>query len=228
MRRQPSMCLCARCAELLQHPPRQISPRAGGLVPIWAAQNYGVREVKSVLLAAKDRRDPAAIETMAAAIDAMLRKLVAAGVLLDPRLKPWVLVPAPTRKSSARTRGGDPITAVCRQVARRQQGGRMWVAPLLVTREHAADSAGLSAQQRSVNLRGQLRIDAEIWQRFQQAASCSAANSSNKQTPTKTTSELQIILVDDVVTTGATLRHSVLTLGAMGLQTTIASVFSAA
>ena len=92
------------------------------------------------------------------------------------------LVPAPSRPAAARARGGDHVLRLCRRLARADAGLR--VAPALRLGRRARDSVGLDAAARVANLAGQLRVDATALP------------------PAQAT----VILVDDVVTTGATLR----------------------
>jgi predicted amidophosphoribosyltransferase len=92
------------------------------------------------------------------------------------------LVPAPSRPAAARARGGDHVLRLCRQLAR---GDPRWrVAPVLRLGRRARDSVGLDAAARAANLAGRLRVNARALP------------------PAGAT----VILVDDVVTTGATLR----------------------
>jgi predicted amidophosphoribosyltransferase len=94
----------------------------------------------------------------------------------------WWLVPAPSRPSAARARGGDHVLRLCRHLARADP--RLRVAPALSLRRGARDSVGLGASERAANLAGRLRVRAAL------LPPPGAA----------------VLLVDDVVTTGATLR----------------------
>jgi predicted amidophosphoribosyltransferase len=92
-------------------------------------------------------------------------------------------VPAPSRAAAARERGGDHVARLCRAVAARRPGVR--VARPLRLSIRARDSVGLDAEQRAANLAGRVRV---------RPAALPAPGTGS------------VLLVDDVVTTGATLR----------------------
>jgi predicted amidophosphoribosyltransferase len=94
------------------------------------------------------------------------------------------LVPAPSRRAAARERGGDPVTAMARAAAgfAATRGLATGVAPCLVTAGAARDSVGLDAASRAANLANRVR-----W--LPRGAPPEGA---------------QVLLVDDVFTTGAT------------------------
>jgi predicted amidophosphoribosyltransferase len=92
------------------------------------------------------------------------------------------LVPAPSRPAAARARGGDHMLRLCRHLARGDPAYR--IAPALRLGRRARDSVGLDAAGRAANLAGRLRVTA-------------------RALPPPGS---PVILVDDVVTTGATLR----------------------
>jgi predicted amidophosphoribosyltransferase len=94
---------------------------------------------------------------------------------------PVWLVPAPSRPAAARARGGDHVARLCRAVAARRPGMR--VARPLRLGSGARDSVGLDAEQRAANLAGRVRVR-----------------------PAALPGSGTVLLVDDVVTTGATLR----------------------
>jgi predicted amidophosphoribosyltransferase len=101
--------------------------------------------------------------------------------ILRPPAVTW-LVPAPSRPSAARARGGDHVVRLCRALG----AGRpdVQVARPLRLARRARDSVGLDAVQRAQNLSGRLRV---------RPAALPPAGA-------------PVLLVDDVVTSGATLR----------------------
>ncbi|AQT81232.1 phosphoribosyltransferase [Mycolicibacterium litorale] len=105
---------------------------------------------------------------------------------------PSTIVPAPTRVLAARRRGGDPVT----RIAARATGNhpRISVTQALRTRAFARDSVGLTSADRERNLRGRIKLTRSVTG--------------------------PVLLVDDIVTTGATARESVRILEAAGAQVT--------
>ena len=114
---------------------------------------------------------------------------------------PVVLVPAPSRPAAARERGGDHVARLCRAVAARRPGVRV-VRPLRLARR-ARDSVGLDAEQRAANLAGRVRVRPRALRSFGTGT---------------------VLLVDDVVTTGATVRACHDALAAAGIEVSAAVV----
>lgn len=94
--------------------------------------------------------------------------------------RPLTVVPAPTRRAAARRRGGDPVAGIAAAAAAAACTG---YAPALRTAGRARDSVGLGAAGRERNIAGRVR--------------------------TAGTVTGEVVLVDDVVTTGATAREAV-------------------
>jgi predicted amidophosphoribosyltransferase len=103
---------------------------------------------------------------------------------------PLTVVPAPTRRMAARRRGGDPVTRVVRAATADLPGIAMLPALRLTGRTR--DSVGLSSADRQRNLAGRVRLTRPV--------------------------PGVAVIVDDVVTTGATACESVRALHAAGVQ----------
>jgi predicted amidophosphoribosyltransferase len=101
---------------------------------------------------------------------------------------PLTVVPAPTRRWAARRRGGDPVTRVAVAATALHRG--LSVVQALRTRALVADSVGLSSAARQRNIAGRVRAVRPV--------------------------AGEVLVVDDIVTTGATARESVRVLQTIG------------
>src|SRR6478752_9345394 len=111
----PSIRWCPACAqELTVHPdqPHLITPRVDPGVPVLSLGRYaGAR--REAIVAVKEHGRADLITPLAAALQAGLERLLTWGVIGTP----LIVVPAPTRRSAARRRGGDPVTRIARAAA---------------------------------------------------------------------------------------------------------------
>jgi predicted amidophosphoribosyltransferase len=182
----PSTRWCAACANALAlkpDDPRLILPRVDPGVPVWALGRYaGAR--RQAIIAVKEHGRGDLIAPLSSALAAGLTRLLDWGIVE----RPLTLVPAPTRRSAARRRGGDPVTRMA--AAMTIPGVRVVVA--LRMRALVRDSVGLSTAARQRNISGRVRLHNRI-----------AGN---------------VLLVDDIVTTGATATESVRSLWGGGAR----------
>ncbi len=164
--------------------------RPGGPVavpPVFALTRYR-GPARAAIIAGKERNRRDLPPALGAAIGNGLLRLLASGAIAPPGAGALWLVPAPSRRGAARARGGDPVTAMATAAARvlAAAGRPAGVAPCLRTARGAADSVGLDAPARLANLADRVR--------FVPAGS-----------PPR---EAAAVLVDDVLTTGATVASA--------------------
>ena len=154
-------------------------------VPVWALTAY-TGPVRELVVAWKDRGRADLTGTLTAALAA--GAVHVARVLLAARLAspPLLVVPAPSSRAARRRRGGDLVGLLARSVAVSCEGAGVpaRAEPVLVQRRGRRDQVGLGARARGRNLGGGVRWRA--------------------RTPLLTPGQ-PVLLVDDVLTTGATL-----------------------
>ncbi|WP_280269871.1 ComF family protein [Nocardia wallacei] len=182
---------CARCAASLAGPPIRVRPRTDPGVPCWALGPYAGAGRRAVVAAKeRGRRDLAAPLGLA----------LARGLdTLRSRDRRLLLVPAPSRGAAARRRGGDPVARTARVAASWLPDCR--VVPVLAMRRGVRDSVGLGPSDRRHNLHGRIIV---------RNGSLPAALADPNA---------EVVLVDDVLTTGATAGESVLVLARAGVPT---------
>jgi predicted amidophosphoribosyltransferase len=175
----PSTRWCPACAHQLTVQPGEphlITPRVDTGVPVLSLGRYtGPR--REAIVAVKEHGRADLIAPLALTLRSGLQNLVAWGVIDTP----LTIVPAPTRRSAARRRGGDPITRMARAAGDGLPG--VDVIQALRLRALVRDSVGLSGADRQRNIAGRVKISKPI----------SGA----------------VLVVDDIVTTGATASESV-------------------
>lgn len=171
-----------------------VTPRVDPGVAVFGLGRYaGPRRQGIVALKEHGRRD--LIHPLARSLALGIHRLITWGVVGLP----LTVVPAPTRRSSARRRGGDPVA----RIAAVATAGHPDIAVLnaLRTAGLARDSVGLGTRARERNITGRVRAVAGV-----------IAG--------------EVLVVDDVVTTGVTAREAVRVLHAGGA--TVAAVLTLA
>jgi predicted amidophosphoribosyltransferase len=178
----PSTRWCEVCARQLQvrpDEPHLIAPRVQPGVPVFSLGRYAGAR-RNAIVAVKEHGRADLIRPLAVALDAALRRLQTWQVVEAP----LTVVPAPTRRLAARRRGGDPVARMA-QAATRQNPDAA-VVPALRMAALVRDSVGLSSAARQRNVAGRVRL-------------CRPADRLHGD----------VVLVDDIVTTGATAAESV-------------------
>jgi predicted amidophosphoribosyltransferase len=178
--------------------PRVITPRIDAGVPVFALGRYAGAR-RQVIVAMKDRGRSDLTAPLAYALALGVHRLLEWG-LLDV---PLTIVPAPTRSWAARRRGGDPVTRIATLATAAHP--HVTVVRALRMKALARDSAGLGSAARERNIAGRVLLT---------------------RRPVPAGSE--VLLVDDIVTTGATARESVRVLQTAGVRVAAVLALAAA
>lgn len=186
---RPGRPLCPACEPAPAPFEAWPSPPPAGLARPVAAADYDA-VARELVLGLKERR--------MLALAAPLSRLLAAAVAAHDLDGPVVLVPAPSRPSSVRARALDSTYLIARGAARLLDGD---VARLLRTRPGLVDNAGLDTAGRAANLAGSITCPSAGLRRL-------AARRTHAR----------VVIVDDVITTGATAREAQRALEAVGLS----------
>ncbi|MGV9297026.1 ComF family protein [Amycolatopsis sp. NPDC003676] len=165
--------VCTGCSTAWGSPTEVFRAPLTALAPAYALARYaGV--AKRTLIAYKERRRRD--------VAPFLGRVLAAGLTTLPpggsRASPWCLVPAPSRRTASRVRGGPHVLRIASEAARLTGG---YVAPALAL-TGGRDAVGLSRAERAANLEGRLRFAAAA----------------------RPPPGARVVVVDDVITTGAT------------------------
>ena len=142
-------------------------------------------QVSSVVLKAKEDGNRAARRLIAET----LYKSVDLIVKRDPQ-QPVLLVPIPSSRKAIRERGESFLHPIVKNVIKfAHSESRDWIwREILIHKKRVRDQAGLNSYERSQNLRGVFSVRDGVF------------------------ADRPIIVVDDVVTTGSTLRNAILAL----------------
>ena len=214
----PGPTWCCSCAHETGHTtpsggPRLVfpTPCPVGHPPTWAATSYeGAARAALVAFKDGDRRDLAAVlapilsHAIAAALgrDASLRAVLVTGN------GPVFVVPVPSSSAAVRRRGDAPLELLTRaalhEVALSER--ELIVSPALGLRRRVADQAGLDRGQRAGNLERAMQVQ-QRWRPNIRGVTC--------------------LLVDDVLTTGATLTEAARALRAAGAEHVAAATVAA-
>ncbi len=180
---------CALVLSVAADEPHVVNPRIDPQVPVFALGRYaGAR--RRAILAMKEHGRGDLVAPLARALAIGVHRLLTWGMVETP----LTIVPAPTRRSAARRRGGDPVTRMARLAGAAVPGHPdITVAQALRMKALARDSVGLGTAARERNIAGRVLL--------------------RGQRP-----RTEVVIVDDIVTTGATARESVRVLHAVGIR----------
>ncbi|MGZ6778318.1 MAG: ComF family protein [Mycobacterium sp.] len=179
---------CARQLRVRPDEPHLIAPRVHAGVPVFSLGRYAGAR-RNAIVAVKEHGRADLIRPLGIALRDGLRTLLTWGVV-DP---PVIVVPAPTRARAARRRGGDPVTRMA--LAATAGGHDATVVQALQMTAFVRDSVGLSSAARQRNVAGRIR-----------------------RRGTADALPGDVVVVDDIVTTGATAAESVHVLQTSGAR----------
>ena len=203
---EPGRLLCPACDDELPlgAAPAWPTPVPGGLVEPWAAGSYD-GTLRAMVIGLKERR----LLSLARPLARLLAQAVATGLEVDA---PVVLVPVPSRSSTVRARGHDPTHAISQGAAAllRAAGGHVEARRMLRLRPGVVDQAGLGAEDRAANLAASMHCPGAGVRRL--AGHLDRA---------------QLVVCDDVLTTGSTAREAQRALEAVGLDVVRVAVVAA-
>ena len=182
--------LCARCAhQLLNHLPQSDLEVAQGKTIMRIASHLPFGDlVSQVVLGAKDDANPK-LERI------IIEALVKARACFDDDV---VLIPIPSTSAARRKRGRDFVLDMTRSLA--ELSGDI-VIPLLTYTRKVAPQKSLNAHDRALNLKGALAARTDLAHRFRAHLI-----------------EKEILIVDDVLTTGATMLEGFRAVAAVGAR----------
>ncbi|MFT4217613.1 MAG: phosphoribosyltransferase family protein [Micropruina sp.] len=195
---QPGPVCCRTCADSVRGlVPRRVDA-GNGVTPIWARGDY-TDELRALILACKERQGLGLVPLLGDLVEGS----VAAVVHDRWRRGPVMLVPIPSSRATVAARGFDLTWLLARRAASRlgRLGLDIQARRDLTLASGSRDQVGLGVEDRASNRRGGIEA-----------------------LPSQ---PAQIVLLDDIVTTGATLAAAVDALESVGHRLLGAGVIAA-
>ena len=180
----PGVEFCDACLRLWKQPAKEL---CGQGIPFFSVVSYR-DQARKCILAAKEDGNRSARQALVMA----LRSGLEGYIRTFPSTNDLVLVPLPSRKAAVRRRGRDHVLELCQDLAKMDQK-RISTVSLFGYQRPVRDQSLLGIAERSANLHGAFLVRSQ-------------------QLPHLTRKDL--ILVDDLVTSGATIREGIRALAA--------------
>ena len=180
--------ICRECEVIWNQAAR---PLLGESFKVFSSVPYDHRTAR-VLLSAKEDGLRVARELISSAISRSILRLVTESEIDCERI---LLTPIPSSRAAKVRRGGDFLAQVTKEVlsrlepSRQVQPGSIAIKHLLGFTRRTRDQSRLSERQRNINLQGAFRVRRDALSEMGDSAG--------------------IIVVDDVITTGSTLREAI-------------------
>ena len=194
--------LCSSCRSELESPARLLPRRPAGLQVV-GTNTYG-GPVRAIVLAHKEGGRLALCRPLAYALASAVDELLE---LRERGHQPVALVPAPSARAATRQRGHDPLLRIARRsgVVQRRAGRNCRVVAAVRHSRRVADQAGLGQRARLVNLDQSMTLRRQAVRLLH--GRC-------------------VVIVDDVVTTGATIAEVARALRTGGVEPCGAAVIA--
>lgn len=184
--------ICGECRDGLHGSGLTVRPlfNESGSPPVVAVASYG-DAVREIILAHKERGRLGLARPLGEALSVGVAALLENSAPGDSAARELrvALVPVPSSRRAVRQRGHDAVARMTRHAARllRRGGVDCTVVPALKHRRAVVDQSGLSVPERAENLAGAL---------------------TTRRGAGRVLAGCEVVIVDDIVTTGATLREA--------------------
>jgi predicted amidophosphoribosyltransferase len=203
------LLLCRACRDGLAGPAAAAwpTPAPPGLPTPWAVADYAAG-TRAAILAHKEEGRLALARPLGDALARAVTAALAPSADAGGRLPAVALVPVPSRRSAVRARGHDSTLRLTRRAAAtvRREGAAAEVVPVVRVVRRLVDQAGLDARERAANLDGALSVPDRM---------------------AGLVRGRQVLVVDDVITTGASLAEAARALRVAGAVVIGAAVVAA-